>query len=234
MNGEWHVSRRGTLLLSAAGILGPVLFWLVVTLAGFVEPGYDARRHTISELARGAHGWIQSANFVTVGLLTAAFAAGLRRLLRSGRTATFGPLLVAVVGLGLITSGLFPTDPVNYPVRGPVSPTATGAIHDLAFVAIIAAVTASCFVFARRFRQEPNWRGYGVYSTVTGALVPVLSVGFVVSGSDASANVGAFQRVLVAAIFLWIEVIALRATWLSRTLCDTPRTSGHHQPATGV
>jgi hypothetical protein len=39
MNGEWHMSRRGTWLLTAASIPGRrVLFWLVVTVAGFIEP----------------------------------------------------------------------------------------------------------------------------------------------------------------------------------------------------
>jgi hypothetical protein len=32
------MSRRGTWLLTAAGIPGPVLFWLVLTVAGFIEP----------------------------------------------------------------------------------------------------------------------------------------------------------------------------------------------------
>jgi hypothetical membrane protein len=211
------MSRRGTWLLTAAGILGPVLFWLVVTVAGFIEPGYDARRHTISELALGEHGWVQNVNFIVVGLLTVAFAAGLRRLFLTGRAAAFGPLLVAVVGLGLVASGFFPTDPVTYPEKGPASPTTAGAVHDLAFLAIIAAVTSACLTFARRFRHELNWRGYDVYSTVTGILIPVLLVGVSVSGSGASST-GVFQRVLVAAFFLWIEVIALRATRLTRTL----------------
>jgi hypothetical membrane protein len=210
--------RRGTWLLTAAGILAPVLFWLVVTVAGFIEPGYDARRHTISELALGEHGWVQNANFIVVGLLTVAFAAGLHRLLLTGSAATFGPLLVAVVGLGLVASGLFPTDPVSYPEKGPASPTVAGAVHDLAFLAIIAAVISACLVFARRFRHEPNWRGYDVYSTVTGILIPVLLVGLTVSGSGAASSAGVFQRVLVATFFLWIEVIALRATRLTGAL----------------
>ncbi len=204
------MDKRGTALLLAAGAIGPVLFWLVVIVDGFTKPGYDARKHFISELALGEHGWVQSANFIVVGLLIVAFAVGLRQLFSAGRASKFGPRLVALVGLGLVASGIFPTDPSNYPVKGDATLTAAGAIHNFAFLVIMAAIIAACFVFGRRFREEPTWQGYGRYSVITGIVVPGLLVAFIVSGSDQT-FVGLTQRALVAVFFLWIEVIALRA-----------------------
>ena len=178
---------------------------------GFTKPGYDARRHFISELALGEHGWVQRANFIVVGLLVIAFAAGLRDFFPIGRASRFGPPLIAIFGLGLVTSGAFTTDPANYPAKTDVTSTA-GAIHDVAFLVILVAIITACFVFARRFRQEPTWRGYSLYSVMTGILVPGLLVVLVQTDP---AFTGLAQRALVAVFFLWIEVIALRALTLA-------------------
>jgi hypothetical membrane protein len=203
------VKRGNVLLLSGlmAGAIGPALFWLVVIVDGFTKPGYDAQTQTISELALGEQGWAQSANFIVVGLLMLAFALGLRLRFPAGKAAMFGPLFIALFGLGLMVSGIFPTDP---PQRDATEMTTSGAIHNLAFLLILASVITACFVFARRFRQEPTWRGYDLYSVVTSLLVLGVLVAFVIQG-DGAPFAGVFQRVLVAAFFLWIEVVALRA-----------------------
>src|SRR5262249_30525864 len=90
--GKWPMERNRTAQLLAAGATGPVLFWLVVIVDGFTEPGYDARKAFISELALGKHGWVQTANFIVVGLLMLLFAVGLRGHFPSGRASLFGPL----------------------------------------------------------------------------------------------------------------------------------------------
>jgi hypothetical membrane protein len=190
-----------------AGAIGPALFWLVVIVDGLTKPGYDARTQTISELSLGERGWAQSANFIVLGLLMLTFAAGLRQLFPAGKASAFGPSLIVLFGLGFVASGIFPTDP---PRGGATDMTTVGTIHDLAFLVILAAVIAACFVFARRFSQESAWRGYGLYSVITGVLVPVLLIALIVQGPDAS-FAGVSQRVLVAAFFLWVEVVALQA-----------------------
>jgi hypothetical membrane protein len=207
------VERSNALLLASlmAGAIGPALFWLVVLVDGFTKPGYDARTQTISELALGEQGWAQSANFLLVGLLMLAFALGLRLRFPSGKGSTFGPLLIALFGLGLLVSGIFTTDP---PQGGATSMTTSGAIHDLAFLLVLAAIVAACFVFARRFRREATWRGYGLYSFITGFLVLGLLAAFILHG-DGAPVAGLLQRVLVAVFFLWVEVIALRAVRLT-------------------
>jgi hypothetical membrane protein len=211
--GSRLVKRGNTLLMAGlmAGVIGPALFWIVVLVDGSTKPGYDARTQTISELALGEHGWAQGANFFVVGLLMVAFAVGLRVRFLVGKASTFGPLLIALFGLGLAVSGIFATDP---PQGDPPAMTISGTIHDLAFLLVLAAIVAACFVFARRFRRERTWRGYSLYSIITGFLVPGLLVAFVLQGDGAPAA-GLFQRVLVAVVFLWVEVIALRAVRLT-------------------
>jgi hypothetical membrane protein len=215
------MTRQRTRLCLLAGAIAPVLFWLVVIVDGFTKPGYDARKDFISELALGDHGWVQSANFIAVGLLIIALAAGLHQLFPAGRASRFGPPLVAIFGLGLVASGIFRTDPGNYPVKSDTI-TTTGSIHIIAFFVILASIIPACFVFARRFRIEPNWQGYGRYSFINGFLIPGMLVLFMLAPDQVT---GLTQRALVAVIFLWIELIALRA------LALTPRETQAAVPA---
>jgi hypothetical membrane protein len=202
------MSRQRMRLCLIAGAIAPVLFMLVATVDGFTKPGYDARRDFISDLALGPHGWVQSANFIVVGLLLIAFAAGLRQLFPTGRASLFGPALVGLIGLCVVASGFFRTDPSNYPAGADTTTTARGAVHEIAFAIVLVSVIASCFVFARRFRQEPAWHGYGLYSIITAVLVVLLAV---VAPGPGQSLTGIVQRILVATFFLWFEVIALRA-----------------------
>jgi len=79
-----------------------------------------------------------------------------------------------------------------------------------------ASLSASSFVLARRFAGDPTWRGWTLYSIVTGILVAVFFVATSVtsildaSGVLANAPVGLLQRISIAAGFGLIALCALR------------------------
>src|SRR5215472_5024527 len=73
--------------------------------------GFDIRRHALSVLSNGEFGWIQIGNFLVSGALVTAGAVGVRRLLRGQRAGTWGPLLLAMYGAGLVGAGIFRADP---------------------------------------------------------------------------------------------------------------------------
>jgi len=58
---------------------------LVFLVEGATRTRYDPLRQPVSSLALGDWGWTQSANFIVAGLLTLAFAVGLRLTLRPGK-----------------------------------------------------------------------------------------------------------------------------------------------------
>src|SRR3954447_20070022 len=60
--------------LAAAGAAGPLIFLAVSALAGFLKPGYDLVGQSVSELALGAHGWLQTVNFFVLGAALVAAA----------------------------------------------------------------------------------------------------------------------------------------------------------------
>jgi hypothetical protein len=109
-------------------------------------------------------------------------AVGLRRVVRSGRGATWGPLLIGVYGVGLVGAGLFSADPsYGYPRGAGLGPAASmsmhGQLHELTSVMVFTALPAACFVFARRFAAQVGDRRWAIYSFVTGLTVPAFLVG---------------------------------------------------------
>ena len=148
-------------LLAGAIVAGP-LFLAVSLTQAFTRDGFDLRRHPISLLSLGEFGWIQVANFVVCGALFIAGSVGLRRRLTSGRGRTWAPRLVAVIGAGLVTAGVFVTDagagfPAGAPAGAPERISAHGIVHEVGFLAVFAATIALAVVLARRFAAERRW-----------------------------------------------------------------------------
>ena len=213
-------------LLACGAIAGP-LFTLAWVVEGATRAGYDPLRHPVSSLELGDHGWTQVANFIVAGLLSLAFALGLRRALRPLGGSTWGPLLVGAFAVGLLGAGIFVTDPVSgYPPGTPGQlqhySSAHAALHDLFSVPTFVGLPIACFVFARRFT---GWgkRGWALYSAATGV---VFVVGFVLASmafGQAEGLVdygGLFQRATVTVGWTWLTLLAVH---LLRAPSEPPR-----------
>jgi hypothetical protein len=205
-----------TRTLLACGVIAGPLFVVTFLAEGATHAGYHPLRHPVSSLALGDYGWMQTANFVVAGLLTLAFAAGMRRAFRPPKGSVWGPFLVGVWAVGLIGAGIFATDPVSgYPPGTPEQLSGYslhGALHDLAFsLPGFVALAAACFVFCRRFAVQGE-RGWAVYSALTGLVFTVAF--FLASAGFGQAQslvdlAGLFQRVAVAVGFAWLTLLAL-------------------------
>jgi hypothetical membrane protein len=205
-----------TKTLLACGVIAGPLFVLVFVVEGATRADYDPLRHPVSSLALGYWGWTQIANFVVAGLLTLAFAIGLRRVLRPGKGSTWGPLLVGVWAVGLLGAGVFVTDPVSgYPPGTPGRLSGYswhGALHDLFSLSAFVALSAACFVFGRRFAARGE-RGWATYSAVTGVIFMgafILSSAGFGQAEGLVDLAGLFQRVVVAVGFGWLTLLAVR------------------------
>ncbi|QYJ16022.1 hypothetical protein Rxycam_01852 [Rubrobacter xylanophilus DSM 9941] len=217
--------------LLACGVVGPPLFVVVFLVDGATRPGYDPWRHWVSHLGLGERGWLGVANLILFGLFMLGFSVGLRRALRYGRGSVWGPRLTAMLGLGLVLAGAFPTDPgLGYPPgtaqEGRVTPY--GQVHDLAGALVFGSMTAVCFVLARRFAADHRWRGWTWPSIITGVVV---AVSFVVcsvlvaldfAGALPGAPGGLFERVSLVSGGAWISLLALRLLRVS------PTCTAHH------
>ena len=103
-------ARFTRLLLACGAAAGPV-YVLVGLIQVLMREGFDVRRHALSLLSNGDFGWIQTTNFLVSGALVLAGALGIRRALAPGRAGTWGPILLALYGVGLIGAGVYPADP---------------------------------------------------------------------------------------------------------------------------
>lgn len=203
-------TRSSTRNLLLCGVLVAPVFYAVVLVQAFTRAGFDVRRVPLSLLSLGALGWIQIANFILAGVLALLCAAGARRALVGGRGGTWGPLLIATFGLGLIVAGSFHPDPgYGFPpgVGAPeamlptMSPHAT--VHSIGFLIVMLSVLANCFVFVRAFRARGN-RGWASYSLFTGVLTPMLLAATI------AMNTTGLIIVVGALAFGWVSAIAYR------------------------
>ena len=204
-----------TRLLIVCGVIGPILFVLVLLIEGATRPGYDAWTQAGSALSLSEQGWMQITNFIVSGLLILGFAVGVRQTFQRGRGATWGPILLAVVGIGLIVAGIFVTDPAQgYPPGTPPGPavhtTFHGAIHFfVGGLAFFSGLPAACFVFARSFASDPQWKGWTLYSVITGTFMVAFFSAFAIA-SMLSGPAGLFERISIGIGLAWIALFALR------------------------
>jgi hypothetical protein len=136
-------------------VAGP-LFIVVALLQAFTRPGFELARHPLSLLSLGDLGWIQIANFVIIGLMLTAAAAGMRRVLHAGPGKAWGPWLIGAFGVSLVAGGVFVADPAfgfppGTPDGAPDQLSWHGTLHAVAPVVGFLSLIAACFVFARRF-----------------------------------------------------------------------------------
>jgi len=208
-----------TRLLLWAGTIGPLFFVVVLLIEGATRPGYNAWRNFGSSLSLGSQGWMQIANFLICGVLMIGFAFGLRQALHTGKGAVWGPILMGFFGIEMILAGIFVTDPgLGYPpgVASLAHPTTHGVIHALSGLAIFMSLAIATFVMIRRFVGDPAWRGWALYSLLTGLII---LASFVIQqmlgnmdnrGVISNAPVGFVQRIGILAGWVWISLLAFR------------------------
>ncbi|HTW11041.1 MAG TPA: DUF998 domain-containing protein [Acidimicrobiales bacterium] len=208
------------------GVIAGPLFAGAFTAIGATRDGYDWQRFPVSSLAIGHRGWLQRANFVVAGALYACAARGLARCpeRRVGPRAV--PVLVAGVGIGLVGSGVFVTDPVGgFPPRTPdengshdpdttgTAPTREGLLHNLCAVPIFVGIPIAGLASAATAVRSGDYR-WACYSAGS-SLMMVASFfifGRAFGGASGLAGKGGiFQRISIASGFGWLTVLSLRA-----------------------
>jgi hypothetical membrane protein len=153
---------------------------------GFTQPGYDAWQQPISALSLGPGGWVQQVNFVVFGVLMLLSAAGWYRFLTPERGAIWFPVLQVISGLCLIGVGVF----------------SQGTLHLILAWALFLALAQGCFTLAAFFARAPHWRGWAVYSCVTGALILIFWGAFLKYETEPFA--GLVERVSAGSHALWL------------------------------
>jgi hypothetical membrane protein len=196
--------------LLRCGLIGPVLFVGSFLVQGAVRPGYDPLRHPVSSLSLGPAGWVQMATFWLTGLLLIAYAVGLRR----AGCGWWTPVLVGLVGIGLVGAGTFAADPISgYPPGLPVPSPVTdhGIAHQLTSTPVFTALPAAMLVMSRRYFRsgERRW----AWSSMVAAVVFLGC--FVLSSAGFAQNPalmpvgGLWQRLALVVGLGWLAAVSV-------------------------
>lgn len=194
---------RAVRLAALGGVIGPILFVVLIIVGGVLYDGYSHVTQKISELGgEGAeYALLQNLNFIMIGVLTLGFAWALARVLGPPY---LGPALIGLFGLSSsIANGLLPCD------VGCQGETTVGLLHNVTGLSGFIAAIVGMFVLARRWRDDPTWQSHAGF-TRNVALVAVGGLAwFVITQAlDAQSLAGIAQRIFAGALLLWIAVTA--------------------------
>lgn len=197
------------------GAIACPLFLIVVFIEGALRQDYNSFLYPLSSLAIGDTGWTQILNFIFTGLLLVIFSFGLKQLFISEKVKSRGPLLMRLVGIGLIGAGIFVTDPIyGYPTNQPLALaqfTYHGHLHDGFSMLVFVCLPWACFVFRKYFiaKGELRWANYSVftgYAMITAFIIT--SLGFKQLPGFVN-YAGIFQRICISIGWIWITLLSL-------------------------
>ncbi len=205
--------KKKTLLL--CGAIACPLFIIVVLIEGAIRPNYNSFLFPLSSLSIGDTGWTQISNFIFTGILLVAFSFGLKTVCNSTNEKFRGPLLIRLVGIGLIGAGIFSTDAIfGYPTDKPLvlrQFTLHGHLHDGFSMFVFICLPWACFVFRKYFiaQDKKEWAKYSAftgYAMITTFIIT--SMGFKQLPGFVN-YAGLFQRICIAIGWTWLTLLSL-------------------------
>jgi hypothetical protein len=188
------------------GVLaGPIYLVTGLTL-GLTRDGFDLRRHALSLLMLGEHGWMQRTNLAVSCVLTLIATVAIHRALRPVDGPASVARLTGVFAVGLLASSIFVPDPMRgFPVGVQESVSSHGLAH-MAFGAFgFISLGTAALLLARWDARRANWAWARLFR-----LLGVL----ILAGFLAGAALGATS---IGVGLIWIAVLA-SYTWLA-TAC---------------
>jgi hypothetical protein len=187
------------LVLTRAGVIGPIVFVVFDLLASSMRPGYNLVHGTISRLAVGPLGWLQMLNFVFVGICTILLGIGLWAGARG-----LGGLLM-LWGAGFLLIALLPMDPVDpYSVRQ--------RLHFLALDGITVLFPFMCLMAVFTFWQRQ--RRLALFSLAVFLFAAAVAGSFLIWQEQilASDILGLYERFVIWVASVWCVVISWKVS----------------------
>jgi hypothetical membrane protein len=182
-----------------AGIAAPIISWGLSVVVIAKWPGYDPVAHSISLLANAPLGWLQTVAFAITGLLGAAWAFGLSRVL--GATPPDRAIVRGLLLLQAVITFAFAIFPTDLEAR---AVTTIGAIHLADFYLYALTMPLTLLVLGLVMRRDPRWRGSARPTLLAAGLV-VLATALVPATIEGPLTpwLGLLERLYVAIPSVW-------------------------------
>jgi len=176
-----------------------------------IQPELNPASHYVSEYAHGQLGWLVMVGYVVAGTGVLALAWRARSAL-SGRWALASTACLAIVGPGLIATGLTRIDVAQ--ADGLVISTASGQAHVLAGYIAILGMMPGAFILAGAFRRDPRLAGAAVAARLFGWALLAAFVALVVFQRIELLGIG--QRVFLVTWLSWLIFVGLQLRLVER------------------
>jgi len=186
----------------------------VITLDGFLRPGYSPLYQMISDLGVGKNAWLLNSDLVVSGLLIMLFAIGFSQAMRhaiSGRRLVASTALFFLAGAGIVNDGFF----TEYNIADRHA-ALHDALHTLGFFVAFISLGIAFFLIGLQLRHDRARRSYGWYSLITGLVMVSLMLfpyALPVHGIQLE---GLNERMILVAAFAWQVVTGYRLSTLEK------------------
>lgn len=174
-------------------------------LGSIMWPADFNMRYTVSTLAGGPIGYYQRINFFVSGWFLMLYVRGLRSVLSGMKGEKAVSVLFLLAGIGLIGSGVFPTNMPGEPV------TTNAYIHYGCAMLLFLSLPIACSILIRRFREFRYHRMlvYSQWSWAGVLLFFVLMICGIVHVPGMERFTGLFQRLSIGIGFAWVAVLSV-------------------------
>lgn len=190
-----------------AGVVGPVLFSLIVLGLGSLQPEYHPWVESISAISVQPGGWLQDVNFVVFGILMGVFTIALYRGVQPGPASLTGLAASMLSALGIVFMGVFP---LTLDKDGVIVHTGS---HAVASLVAYGGATVGLIALARLLAADPPWTRYAAFTNKCGMAMALLFPALLAAMpafSPVHMTVGVIQRAALAVWFTCTIVLALR------------------------
>lgn len=191
--------------LALVGIVGPIVWWLLIIVNGALTPEYSHISDFISTLGAvdAPYAPIQTINFAVFGGSILALMLGIHYWFDAGSKPRTGTVLLGVFGVGVILAGIFPEHTAD-------PDSMTNVLHNLTSTIAFVAGILGVGLISRRIVTDDRWPSYRYELIGTIVIVSVTFAGFMLSIFRDSAFVGLTQRLFIGVMTLWLVMQSYR------------------------
>ena len=199
-------------VLALCGVLSPIIYVITVAVGGFLDPSYSQVGKTVSELVQidAPNRDLLNIMLVFYNVLIIPFAVGLSFGLKSGKTRSLVLITLVLTGIfGAAVTVFFPLD------AGGKSITFTGMMHLIVVGLVVPCTFAFELGFWNSTRKDERWGKFGLFSIAV--FVVTLISGIATAAFVNSDYRGLLERITIGSTLLWIEVVALKLYFISKS-----------------
>lgn len=203
-------------LFILSGIIGPIIYFLLLTILGALWTGYNPITQSMSEIGGVVSPYKNIMNvfgFSLLGIFIALFAFGFKNEFKDKLAIKIGFMFLLISGAFMFLVGFFPCD------AGCIDVTATGRLHSITSTPPSIFMPLAAIFAASVFTSAPGWgKKWGYASFILGILS--MSAGPIMFLPSAINYMGLIQRIGIGLSLIWMFVVALKIFILNKNYAN--------------